>query len=110
MTASASAGPDAYSLVSAVNMLYLHACPSPTPAFCVCVPSVSLSFAFLSLSLFCAFLPKYEVPIIGSIVCALFACHCVLLRFSKGLERDRRYRINGAKTPQMALTLYLAPI
>ena len=44
------------SLVSTVNISYLHAPPplSPSPCICVCVPSVSLSSAFLSLSLFCA--------------------------------------------------------
>ena len=37
---SASAGPDAYPLVTTVNMLYLHAPPSLPPAFFVCIPSV----------------------------------------------------------------------
>jgi len=45
-TASASAGPDAYPLVSTVNMLYLHASPFPIP----------LHFALSHLSLFLCFL------------------------------------------------------
>jgi hypothetical protein len=56
MTASASAGPDAYPLVSTVNMLYLHASPSLPLHFALC--AICLSFlCFLAIVIILCFIP-----------------------------------------------------
>ncbi len=89
-TASASAGPDAYPLVSTVNLLYLHASPSLPTAF----------FHLSHLSLFPLLSCRCHYSVLhprGNLRCQLYAWLVACYYGPEGLERDRRYRINGPK-------------
>ena len=86
-------------LVSTVNMLYLHASPSPTP----CIFRVYPICVFPLLSCRChysVFHPRGNLRCLLSVLLDVRCLRDCYYRSSKGLERDRRYRINGPKTPQ----------
>jgi hypothetical protein len=75
-------------------MLYLHASPSPPTAFFIC--PICLSFlCFLAVVIILCFIPG-EILGANYRFCRMCVA-CVTITVLKGLERDRRYRINGPK-------------